>query len=284
MFPLLLAAVFGAYLYSSVGRVTPYSCTVLIPDSANVTLSANATVDGTFVTFSNGTNTFFSAGTCPQPVHQNLYDAVSVVTQDPRFVSEENGSEFTVDPTNSLAAPLTAPNGSTYEELIFNHLNLSDPIFPCNLNFVYSNPLAAIYVFVPVLPNGTYAYANDTIVEFPGNQLRFNCPQETGLTTYAKSRIPQQFQVGGFSFKLVGNGTNFVGDNGTSYPGFDYAFNVSYTQGNVTQQVVFTWPSAGALSSGQRPNPFLLAPYQAYVVMRWFTNATGLYFTVTTLY
>lgn len=283
---MLLAAVFGVYVYSSVGSAAN-PCILLVPDSANVTFAANSTFSGDVVSFVNGTNSFFAAGSCPQPVHSNLYGAVSAVMQDQQFVSRENGSQFTVDPINSMASPLTLDNGSVYEELIFNRLNLSDPIYPCNLNLVYSNPIAAIYVFVPVLANGSYAYANESIASFPGNELQFNCPQETGIATFASAQLPGQFQVGGFTFNLISNGTNFVGQNSTSYPGYDYAFNVTYVStsgyGNTTQQVVFTWPKAGSLSNNQEPSPFIAAPFDAYVVMRWFTNSTGLYLTVTTL-
>jgi hypothetical protein len=257
-----------------------------VPDSANVTFYANSTLSGINVAYQNGTSSFFLAGSCPQPVHEDLYQAVSNVSRDSRFLRAENGSQFTVDPINSLSQPLDAQNGSVFVALIFNELNLSDPIFPCNLNLVYSNPISQIYVFIPVTSNGTLAYGNETVAAYPGSQLQFNCPQETGTITYPKAELPQQFQVGGFAFSLVSNGTNFVGANGTSYPGFDYAFNVTYSYGNETglspAQVVFTWPSIAA-SSSQEPSPFISAPFQANVVMRWFTNSTGLYLTVTTL-
>jgi hypothetical protein len=286
LFPLLLAAVFGTYLYISVGSNAATTCTQLVPDSANVTFFANSTIAGATVTYGNGTTSFYQAGTCPQPVHENLYQAVSAVSQDPHFIKDENGSQFTVDPINSLANPLDLQNGSTYEELIFDDLNLSDPIFPCNLNLIYSNPIAEIYVFIPVSANGTLVYANETVAAYPGNELQFNCPSETGLQTFAKSQITPQFQVGGFNFNLISNGTDFVGANSTSYPGYDYVFNITYTGTpgqNVTQQVVFTWPTAGAFSSGDQPTQFMATPFDAYVVMRWFTNSTGLFLTVTTL-
>jgi hypothetical protein len=211
-----------------------------------------------------------------------LYDAISNVSKDARFFSRENGSQFTIDPVNSFNAPLTLANGSSFEALIFNHLNLSDPIFPCNLNEVYRKPLAQIVVYIPVLPNGSYAYANSIFASYPGSVLQFNCPQETGLTTFSRSQIPDQFVVGGFSFNLIFNGTNYVGTNGTSYPGFDYAFNVTYVQENATQIVVFNWPSSQSIASDAQPSPFIATPFNSGVVMRWFSNST-LYLTVTTL-
>ena len=291
IFPILLAAVFGTYLYATVGNGNgngtgnSLACTQLFPDSAQFNFFANSTVAGTYVTSSNGTNTFFPAGACPQPVHQALSNAIANVTTKTQLSQDENGTQFTVDSVNSLGSPLTAANGSMYEALIFNHLNLSDPIFPCNLNEVYRNPIAQIDVYIPVLSNGSLVYANSTIITVPGSALQFNCPQETGLTTFSKSQIPQQFTVGGFSFNLIFNGTNYV-TNGTSYLGFDYAFNVTYTAPNVTQifrqTVVFNWPSAQSFASNVQPTPFIATPFDSYVVMRWYVNST-LYLTVTTL-
>ena len=284
LFPILLAAVFGSYLYFVATPVG--NCTQLVPPSAQISFFANSTQSGDVVSYTNGTANFYAAGACPQPVYQNVYNAVATVNQDPRFVKAENGSQFTVDPINSLSSPLELLNGSVDEELIFNHLNLSDPIFPCNMNLVYSNPIAQIYVFIPVTSNGTYVYGNESIAAYPGYQLQFNCPTETGVTTFLKSQIPGQFQLGNFTFDLVSNGTNIAADNGTSYPGYDYLFNVTYA-GLITQQTVFNWPSVQALSNNQEPSPFIATPFSSAsetgVVMRWFTNSTGLYLTVTTL-
>ncbi len=139
LFPILLAAVFGGYLYYS---ATPSSsCTQPVSPSAQISFFANSTVAGEVVSYGNGTTYFYTAGACPQPVYQDVYNAVATVNQDPRFVRVENGSQFTVDPINSLASPIDMINGSVDEELIFNHLNLSYPIFPCNMNLVYSNPI-----------------------------------------------------------------------------------------------------------------------------------------------
>jgi hypothetical protein len=284
LFPLILAAVFGAYLY--VDFRSANSCTTLIPDSATASFFANSTVAGVSVSYGNGSSSFFLAGKCPQPVHQNLYNAISVVAQDPRFIRDENGSQFTVDPIYSTNTPVNVGNGSEFNVLVFNRLNLSDPIFPCNMSTVFSKPIAQIDVLIPVSSNGTNVYSNDTITEYSGSQLRFNCQPETGVAILAKTRVIQPFQVGGFSFKLVSNETNFVGTNGTSFPGYDYAFNITYV-GNpsqsFTQQVVFTWPSAGALNNNQAPKPFVKTSFNSYVVLRWFTNSTGLYLVVTTL-
>ncbi len=288
LFPVLLAAVFGGYLYFDFRSDFSNPCANLVPQSNNITFFANSTVSGTVVNATNSGQNFYQAGACPQPVHQNLYHAISVISQDPRFVKAENGSQFTIDPINSLNGNESLLNGTMVQELIFNHLNLSDPIYPCNLNLIYSNPISAIYVFVPVLPNGTEVFSNDSIAVYPGNQLRFYCPAETGVTTFVRSQIPGHFDVGNFSFNLVSNQTNFVGVNGTSYPGYDYAFNVTYQNFTAqTQQAVFSWPSATALSSGQLPSPFIATPYSLpsaiFVVMRWFANSTGTYLTITTL-
>lgn len=253
----------------------------LIPDNASVTTTGNSTFFGYEVSFANGTNSYYWVGTCPSPVHGLLYDAVSNVTQDPRFVSAEGGDRYVVDPVNSLNGPVGNGNGSVYGELIFNYLNQSDSIYPCNLNYVYKNPIAAIYVLIPVTPNGTLVYDNDTINSFPGNQLNFNCPPEGGPSTFASTQIPSDFQVGNFSFNLISKGMNYVAPNGTSYPGYDYAFNVTYPSQNLSQVVVFSWPSSAALSANQEPSPFIAAPYGGYAVMRWFTNSTGLYLIVT---
>jgi hypothetical protein len=288
LFPIILAAVFGAYLYRTVGSSSASGCAQLVPDSSNITFFANSTIAGTLVNSSGGSSAFYRAGTCPQPVHQDLYQAISAVTMDPRFVRAENGTQFTVDPINSLSQPVQLTNGLTYQELIFNHLNLSDPIYPCNLNLIYSQPISAIYVFVPILANGSLNYDNETIAAYPGSQLQFYCPTETGLTTFEKSQIPTNFTVGGFSFNLVSNKTNFSAPNGTSYPGYSYAFNVTYgNSSGETQQAIFTWPSVSAFSSGQIPSPFIATPFGTpqgvYVVMRWFSNSTGTFLTVTTL-
>jgi hypothetical protein len=281
-----LAAVFGAYLYLDLGTHSNL-CTTIIPDSATSSFFANSTISGVNVTYSDGSSSFYLSGVCPQPVHQNLYNAVSIVSQDPRFVREENGSQFTIDPTNSILTPTSLGNGSSVEALLFNDLNQSDPIFPCNLDFTYSNPIARILVILPVVDNGTQIdYSNESIAVVPSSIPPFNCPQETGVATVANSQLTNELQVGGFDFELISNSSSFVGANGTSYPGYDYAFNVTYVGSppqNVTQQVVFTWPSEGTLADGQRPTPFIATPFNAYVVMRWFTNSTGLYLTVTTL-
>ncbi len=281
-----MAAVFGGYLYLDLGSHSNL-CTTIIPDSATASFFANSTISGVNVTYSDGTRSFYLSGACPQPVHQNLYTAVATVSQNPRFVREENGSQFTVDPTDSILTPTALGNGSTVEALLFNDLNMSDPIFPCNLDFTYSNPIARILVIIPVIDNGTQVdYSNESILVVPTSVPPFNCPQETGIATVAKSQLNNELQVGGFAFKLISNSTSFVGANGTSYPGYDYAFNVTYVGSppqNETEQVVFTWPSAGVLANSQPPSPFIATPFNAFVVMRWFTNATGLYLTVTTL-
>lgn len=276
---------FGAYLYTAVGSTSSSSsCVRLLPVNATVSPVENSTFAGYQVRYGNGTFSYSQVGVCPSPVYLQLYEAVSNVTSDPRFTRAANGVQYVVDPVDSMTGPLQANNGSIFAELIFNNLNQSSTVYPCNLNFISKSPISAIFVFVPVLGNGSLLYANETITEVPGNQLQFNCQQmqETGSTTFAKSQIPQQFQVGNFGFNLISNGTNYVGANNTSYPGYDYAFNVTYPSSNLTQQVVFTWHSAADLSNGKQPNPFILTPYGAYVVMRWFTNSTGLYLVVTT--
>ena len=275
---------FGAYLYTAVGSKSTNSCIQLLPTTATVSPVENSTFAGYQISYGNGTIVYSQVGVCPSPVYSQLYDAVSNVTADPRFTRAANGVQYVVDPVDSMTGPLTANNGTVFAELIFNNLNQSSTVYPCNLNFISKSPISAIFVFIPVLGDGTLLYANESITEVPGSQLQFNCQQmqETGSTTFAKSQIPPQFQVGSFDFNLVSNGTNFVGVNGTSYPGYDYAFNVNYPSSNLTQQVVFTWPSASDLSGGKQPEPFILSPYGAYVVMRWFTNSTGLYLVVTT--
>jgi len=280
LFPILLAAVFGSYLYTAVGNGTgnSTSCTHLVPDSASLSFFANSTIAGTRVSFSNGTSSFYPSGVCPQPVQRALYNAISNVSQDARFFSKENGSQFTIDPV--VSGPLTLANGSVVVALIFNHLNLSDPIFPCNLNEVSGNPLAQIVVVLPVLPNGSYVYANPAVFSYSGTP-HFSCPPETGLETFSRSQIPAQFVVGGFSFKQIFNGTNYV-NNGTSYPGFDYVFNVTYVAANVTQTVVFNWSSFQSIANDAQPSPFVSTLFSSGVVMRWFSNST-LYLTVTTL-
>ncbi len=286
IFPLILAAVFGGYLYFDLGNHSNL-CTTIIPDSANASFFANSTISGVNVTYSDGSSAFYLSGACPQPVHQNLYNAVVTVSQDPRFVREENGSQFTVDPTNSLVTHTSLGNGSSIEALLFNRLNMSDPIFPCNLDFTYSNPIARILVIIPVVDNGTQVdYSNESVVVVPSDIPPFNCPTETGVATYSASQLSNETQLGGFEFQLISSSSNFAGANGTTYPGYDYAFNVTYVGSppeNQTQQVVFTWPSSGALASDQLPTPFIATPFNSYVVMRWFTNSTGLYLTVTTL-
>jgi len=254
----------------------------ILPDNATVSATANSTYFGYQVSFPNGTTSYYSLGVCPSPVHQLLYNVVSNVSEDPRFVSAESGARFVVDPVNSLSSPQGNGNGSIYAVLIFNDLNLSDTIYPCNLQYVYKNPISSIYVIIPMTNNGSLVYQNESVSKYPGSDLNYNCPTETGIVTYAKSQIPQNFNLGNFTFDLVGNGTNYNAGNGTSYPGYDYAFNVTYPSQNLTALAVFTWPSASALSQNQEPTPFLAAPYQGYAVMRWFTNSTGLYLIVTT--
>ena len=240
----------------------------------------NTTAAGFYVSYTNGTNTFYSAGVCPQPVHRALYNAVSSVENDSKFVAAENGSQFTIDPINSLGPPLTAPNGSVYEALFFDRLNVSDTIYPCNLAGAFKQPLAEIEVLLPVTSNGSYIMENKTVLSFAQNQLRPNCPPETGLVTFARSQIPNQFSVGGFNFTLAFNGQNYVAPNGTRYAGQDYVFNVNY--GNMTQLVVFSWPSASALAANSQPVPFIATPFSSYVIMRWFGANSTIYLTITT--
>ena len=279
LFPLLIGAVFGAYLYTAI-PATSSNCTQVVPDSASINFFDNSTVAGFYVSYINGTNSFYSLGGCPQPVHQKLNNAVSTIEQDAKFVTAENGSRFTIDPVNSLGPPLTAPNGSVYEAVFFDNLNLSDTIYPCNLASAFKKPIGQIEVLLPVLPNGTYVMENKTVLSYSGSQLHFNCPPETGVKTFARSQIPNQFNVGGFNFTLAFNGPDYVTTNGTSYPGFDYVFNVSY--GNTSQIVVFNWVSVHSISTNDQPTPFLATPFRSYVVMRWFGENSTLFLTVTT--
>jgi hypothetical protein len=283
LFPLILAGVFGAYVYSSVSNNHSLPCMQIVPYTANVTATGNTTYFGYDVSYPNGTNSYYSLGACPSPVHQILYDVVYNVTQDPRFIAAEGGANYVVDPVNSLTGPQGNGNGSLYALLIFNDMNLSSTIYPCNLNFAYKSTITEIRVLIPMTLNGTLTYQNETVMKYPGSALNYNCPPETGLTTFAKSQIPNQFNVGNFTFDLISNSTNYAATNGTSYPGYDYAFNVTYPSDNLSESVVFTWPTASALASNQVPSPFISVPYQGYAVMRWFTNSTGLYLTVTTL-
>lgn len=283
LFPLILAGVFGTYLYSSVVASSPLPCMQIVPYSANVTETANSTYFGYVVSYPNGTNSFYSLGTCPSPVHQLLYQVVANATQDPRFVAAEGGTKYVVDPVNSLTGLEECGNESFCVELVFNDMNLSDTVYPCNLNLAYKFTISQIRVVIPTSLSGNFSFQNETVQEFPGSELKYNCPAETGLVTYAKSQIPSQFNVGNFTFDLISNETDYAATNGTSYPGYDYAFNVTYPSANLSQSVVFTWPSASELSNNQEPNPFIVTPYQGYVVMRWFTNSTGLYLVVTTL-
>jgi hypothetical protein len=252
----------------------------VVPDSANIQFFDNSTFAGDTVSYSNGTTGFFAAGVCPQPVSTALYDAVISVEQDQKFVSAENGSTYTINSIESLAGPLTAPNGSEYEALVFDNLNTSDTIFPCNLSGMYKNPLGQIEVLAPILANGSLDWASKAIFSYSGKELQFNCPSETGVTTFAISQIPEQFQVGGFSFQLLFNGTNYRADNGTSYQGFEYVFSVSYD--NPSQLVLFHWVSFSAELSNQLPSPFVATPFDSYVVMRWFTANSTLYLRITT--
>jgi hypothetical protein len=200
-------------------------CTQLVPDSAQINFVDNTTSAGVDVSYVNGTSSYYSVGQCPQPVHQKLYIALATIQQDPKFVSAENGSQFTIDSVNSLGPPLTAPNGSVYEAVYFDRLNVSDTIYPCNLAGAFKMPLAQIEVLIPVMPNGTYVTENKTVFSFSGSQLHFRCPAES-VKTFAKSQIPHQFNVGGFNFTLAFSGSTYVATNGTSYPGVYYAFNV----------------------------------------------------------
>ena len=279
LFPLLVGGIFGGYLYIAAPTISS-GCTQIVPDSAQINFFDNTTVAGFYVSYTNGTNSFYYAGVCPQPVHRALYDAVASVVSDSKFVAQENGSQFTVDPVNSLGAPLTAPNGSVYEALFFDRLNLSDTIYPCNLAGAFKQPLAEIEVLLPVRPNGSYIPENKTILYYPQNQLRPNCPPETGVVTFARSQIPHQFTVGGFNFTLAFTGQNYVATNGTSYAGQDYVFNVAY--GNTTQAVVFNWPSSAALASNAEPTPFIALAMNSYVIVRWFGANSTLYVTITT--
>ena len=121
IFPLLVGAVFGGYLYTAVSGNS--ACAQVVPDSAQVNFVDNATTVGILVSYTNGSSSFFNVGECPQPVHQTLYNAVNTVQADPKFVSAENGSQYTIDPINSLSQPLQAPNGSVYGVLFFDKLN-----------------------------------------------------------------------------------------------------------------------------------------------------------------
>jgi hypothetical protein len=279
LFPLLVGAIVGGYLYAVVPA--SYACIQIVPDSAQINFVDNTTVAGILVSYTNGTSSFFAVGACPQPVHQALFNAVNTIQEDPKFVSAENGSQFTIDPVNSLGPPLTAPNGSVYEALFFDRLNQSNTIYPCNLAGVFKQPLGQIEVLLPVTSNGTYAMNNKTVLSYSGNQLHFNCPSETGVQTFAKSQIPNEFNVGGFNFSLAFTGANYAMTNGTSFPGWDYVFNVNY--GNFSQVVVFNWPSANALSQNAEPSPFIATPFSSYAVMRWYVANSTLYLTITTV-
>ena len=121
---------------------------------------------------------------------------------------------------------------------------------------------------------------NKTILSYSGSQLHFNCPNETGVKTLAKSQIPNKFNVGGFNFTLAFSGANYALSNGTSYPGVDYVFNVTYA--NFSQTVVFNWRSANTLTQNTLPTPFIATPFSPPVVMRWFAANSTLYLRITT--
>jgi hypothetical protein len=100
------------------------SCLLEVPSDANIAEYHNSTTVGNFVTYSNGTRSFFDAASCPQPATPSIYEVATLVVSDPSFIRAENGSAFFLDVQNSIdVGPLQVidNNGTTltYSQMTF---------------------------------------------------------------------------------------------------------------------------------------------------------------------
>jgi hypothetical protein len=70
------------------------TCVVEVPDSVSIGSWSNSTMQGSAVTFSNGTEIVFPADTCVRPVHPSIYALDLAVESNANFTRAENGSRF----------------------------------------------------------------------------------------------------------------------------------------------------------------------------------------------
>jgi hypothetical protein len=70
------------------------SCVVEIPNSASISSWSNSTMQGSAVTFSNGTEIVFPADTCVRPVYSSIYALDLAIESNANFTRAENGPRF----------------------------------------------------------------------------------------------------------------------------------------------------------------------------------------------
>ena len=89
----------GILVFSTSSMVTTVNansptCVVQTPDSVSISSWSNSTMQGSAVTFSNGTEIVFPADTCVRPVHPSVYALDLAIESNANFTRAENGSRF----------------------------------------------------------------------------------------------------------------------------------------------------------------------------------------------
>jgi len=158
---------------STIGKAsTPY-CLLLIPADAKWSPIWNFTFVGSWVTYSNGTQAYFSSYSCPQPVYgnktaqayngvnldYNLYALATASESNSTFIAAENGSQFLFQTTSGIDCDTA--NFTCKMELFFYQYGDSTMSLGCT---VVRNPIAGIMATYSAVggydgPNGSFAWA-----------------------------------------------------------------------------------------------------------------------------
>jgi hypothetical protein len=192
VFTIIVASIFGAYLTFTLGKNEQLTitssihsaCLEEVPANSAITSMANYTFVGTNVTLVNGTQRLFPLGACPQPATPLLYDAVMSIESNASFIAAENGSQYEVDPMDSLGMHESGNFNGTYHNysvVLFNDYS-NQTYYPCGKSFISKTDLGQIQVALDTLPNGTLNFADPVISILPEFELNvWHCPVQSSV-------------------------------------------------------------------------------------------------------
>jgi hypothetical protein len=154
------------------------TCLKEVPQSAVINYAQNSTFEGYSVTYSNGTEDFFSLNSCPVPVTPDKYQVDSMIATNPKFVAAENGSTYMANPFDGLGPSMNNSTGQ-YAVLVFG-LYGSQRIYPCGGSVWDYKELGAIQAIIPINSTGGLQLSNTEIKTIPTNSLnQFPCATTT---------------------------------------------------------------------------------------------------------
>ncbi len=130
----------------------PGPCLKEVPQSAIVNPAQNSTFQGYSVTYSNGTEDFFSLNSCPIPVTPDKYQVFYLIEANPNFIAAENGSAYAANPFDSFGPSMGNSTGQ-YAVLLFA-LYGNEKTNPCGEDVWVYKELGAIQAIIPINSTG----------------------------------------------------------------------------------------------------------------------------------